>query len=353
MLFFKSRLFISIVTALLLSILLYMLYLLSPLFGYVFRFLKAVFTPFLIAIIISYLLNPIVNLLHKRKVPRTVAVLLIYTIFIASIAVIFMNIIPVFMIQLKELNEHLPELTEKVQRIFDAIYKNKALPDAIRNGIDQSLFELENRTSQWISDWVSSITSTIDVVFIIFIVPFLAFYMMKDYKLIEKTVLALVPSKYRTTAVRLVINIDQALGNYIRGQLTVCMIVALLAYIGYSWIKLPYPLLLAIFVALLNIVPYLGPFLGAAPALLVASTVSVKAVLLVALINLMIQIFEGNVLGPQIVGKTLQIHPLMIIFVLIIGGELAGIVGLILAVPIYAVIKVISRHFVAYYNERK
>lgn len=116
---------------------------------------------------------------------------------------------------------------------------------------------------------------------------------------------------------------------------------------------MPYALLFACVVAVFNIVPYLGPFLGAAPALVVAATISVKMVLYVVLVNTACQILEGNVISPQVVGRSLKMHPLLIMFALLVGGELAGVVGLILAVPVFAVIKVIVQHVFLYYVHRR
>lgn len=189
------------------------------------------------------------------------------------------------------------------------------------------------------------------MLFLVFIIPFLAFYMLKDFQMIEKTALTIVPKKHRDRTVRLFVDIDQALGNYIRGQVLVCLIVGILAYLGYWLIDMPYPLLLAFIVALFNIIPYLGPFFGAFPALVMASTVSVQMVLLVVTVNFVVQILEGNVISPQVVGRKLHLHPLLIIFALLVGGKIAGIVGLILAVPVFAVVKVIIHHVYVYYTD--
>src|SRR5690554_1855769 len=225
--FVKSRLFTFFVYFFLITLILYMLLLIKPILVSIFSFLKAVLAPFLLALIISYVLNPIVNVLERRKVPRTVAVLLIYTVFITSLTVIFMNVSPVFIRQLKEMDEYLPELTKKAQSIIDRIYDNESLPEAVRIGIYDSLQEIEDTVSGWISHFVQSIGEKLNLLLIAVIVPFLAFYMMKDYKLIERTVLALVPQRYRKMSIRLVMNIDEALGNYIRGQILVCGLVGI------------------------------------------------------------------------------------------------------------------------------
>ncbi|MDF2722196.1 MAG: permease [Paenibacillus sp.] len=351
--FMKSKLFTAFVYVLLALIILFMLQLIKPILSTTYGFLKAVLAPFIIALIISYVLNPIVKLLNGRKVPRTAAVLLIYAVFIASVTVIVMNVTPVLMKQVGELNEHMPELTMRAQGLFDGLNDNRMLPESVRSGINNAIVKMENGLAAFIAGFVDGIGSTINMLMVAFIVPFLAFYMLKDYQLIEKTVLATVPRTHRTNAIKLVIDIDTALGNYIRGQFIVCMLVGLLAFIGYWLIDMPYALLLASIVAIFNIIPYLGPFFGAAPAIIMASTVSLKMVLFVVAINLVVQVLEGNVISPQVVGRTLHLHPLLIIFALLVGGEIAGIVGLILAVPCFAVIKVLVQHLYTYYAHRK
>lgn len=351
--FLKSKLFVALVYTLLGLAVLFMLLQIKPLILAAYGFLKAVLTPFLIALIISYVLNPIVRMLNGRKVPRTAAVLLIYAVFITSFTVVVMNLTPIFVKQIGELNEHMPELTMRAQSLVNGLSDNRSLPLSVRTGINDALLKAENGLSAFISNFVDGIGSTINMLMIAFIVPFLSFYILKDYQLIEKTVLATVPRSHRKSAIRLVIDIDTALGNYIRGQFIVCILIGLLAYIGYWLIGMPYALLLASIVAIFNIIPYLGPFFGAAPAIVMASTVSFKMVLLVVFVNLVVQILEGNVISPQVVGRTLHLHPLLIIFALLVGGELAGIIGLILAVPLFAVLKVIIQHIYLYYVHRR
>ncbi|MCQ6560916.1 AI-2E family transporter [Paenibacillus mendelii] len=351
--FTNNRLFMLLVYIILGLIALYLLLLIKPIIVQVYGFLKAVIAPFLIAMIISYVLNPIVSLLGERKVPRTMAVLLIYAVFVASLTVILLNVIPMFMEQLQELNDHMPDLTMRAQSLVNDLNNSSFLPESIRSGIDSSLLKLEKQASEAIFDFVNNIGAMLNVVFIAFIIPFLAFYILKDFNVFERTILTYVPRPHRKHAVRLLKDIDNALGSYIRGQFLVCVIVGALAYIGYWIIGMPYPILLAGVVAITNIIPYLGPFFGAAPALVMASTISLKMMLLVVAVNTACQILEGNIISPQVVGRTLHMHPLSIIFALLVGGEIAGIVGMILAVPIFAALKVIIQHMFAYYVRRK
>jgi predicted PurR-regulated permease PerM len=342
--FWKNKgLWILIYSLLGLSVI-YLLILTKPFIFGVFEFLKTVLMPFLIALMISYLLNPIVHLLHLRKVPRTFAVLLIYSVFTLTVIIMAMNLTPIFAKQWNELIEHIPDLSNKVQVYMVKMNEHQWLPESIRQGIEQSLRKLEYWTAQSVSKAMNRIGSTLNVIFIAGIIPFLVFYMLKDFQLLEKTALAIVPRPHRKQTVKILIDIDTALGHYIRGQLIVCLIVGMLAYLGYWWFKMPYPLLLASLVAVFNVIPYLGPFFGATPAILMAATISWKMVLFVVLLNLFIQIVESNFISPQVVGKKLHLHPLVIMLSLLVGGELAGIGGLILAVPVFVVIKVIGQH---------
>ncbi|MBW5444994.1 AI-2E family transporter [Cohnella sp. CFH 77786] len=351
--FAQSRVFAALVYVILGLTALYLLVLVRPMLWSVYGFFKAVLTPFLIALIISYVLNPVVNLLHDRKVPRTAAVLLIYAVFIACCAVILMNVIPMFLEQVEELNEHVPELTMRAQTLADHFNHHMVMPNSIREGINRAVAQFERQLTKAVTDFLNNLGAIVNALFMVMIVPFLAFYMMKDMDLFEKAALQYVPRARRKMTVRLLKDIDEALGSYIRGQFIVSLCIGVLAYIGYLIIGLPYPLLMAGFVSLFDIIPYLGPFLGALPALIVASTISWKMVLFVVIVNTVCQNLESNVISPQVVGRSMHVHPLTLIFVLLVGGELAGVVGMILAVPVYAALKVIAQHVFSYYIRRK
>lgn len=323
----------------------------KPLIQGIFQFIGAVLVPFLIAMMISYLLHPIVNLLSERRVPKSIAVLLIYSVFVICIIVLVMNMAPIIERQLYELIEHIPEWNHQVQQMIQEYndHGKELLPNSVQNGIEESLSKIEKNLGSMVTDMMSGIGSTINQIMLIFIIPFLAFYMMKDADELEQQILKWLPRERRLEMIRLFRNIDQALGNYIRGQFLVCLVVGMLAYIGYLIIGVPYALLLAGAVSVFNIIPYLGPFIGAIPAILVALVVSKKMVIGVLIVNVVVQMLEGNVVSPQIVGRSLHLHPLTIIMALLIGEEVGGFIGLILAVPVFAVAKVIAEHFLEHY----
>ncbi|AKG35824.1 AI-2E family transporter [Paenibacillus durus] len=340
------------VGVLLALIILYFVWLLHPMLQHIFSFLKAVLAPFLAAMIISYVLNPVVSMLAGRKVPRGAAVLLIYAVFLTTIAVIAVNLVPMLIKQLEELNEHLPEMTLRAQGLMHSM-NTRLIPPGVEMGLNNWFFQLENRLAAGISHFLDHIGTTIGVLFDAFIVPFLVFYILKDFDVFERMLVSCLPRSRRKSIVTMLKDIDDALGNYIRGQFLVSLILGILAYIGYALIGMPYALLFASVVAIFELVPYLGPFLGAAPAIVMASTISFRLVMLVVVVNTICQMLEGNVISPQVVGRTLHLHPLLIIFALLVGGELAGIVGLILAVPCFAAGKVVLQHVITYYMKRK
>ena len=334
-----------IIYALLALVLFNLLWLLRPLFGALLDFLKIVLTPFFAAMIISYLLHPLVDRLQARKVPRSLAIVLLFSTFVLITGLIVNALIPVVLEQLDELREHAPQFKAFVQDSLDGLHSEPFMLGSIREGIDAAIQNMEKSLASRTRDSVGMLSHALEYVFVAFLIPFLVFYMLKDIDIIEKSALAFVPSKRRKTTIRLLRSIDDTLGKYVRGQLIVCLLIGIFAYLGYWLVGMPYPLLLAGIVAVFNVIPYLGPLLAAAPALFIAATISWKLVLFVLLINLICQILEGNVIGPNIIGKSLHLHPLIIMLSLIIGGEVAGIIGLILVVPFLAVIRVIHRHF--------
>lgn len=318
-----------------------LLWLLKPLFAATFTFLKMVLAPLFIAMVISYLLHPLVGRLQARRVPRSLAIVMLFSAFTVLLVLVVQALIPIVLEQLDELREHAPQMKLFAQQLIDGFIEQPFMINSVRDGVDAAIFKMQTALTVKTQNSVGLLSHFVEYLFLAFLIPFLVFYMLKDLDIIEKTALAFVPTKRRKPAIRLLREIDTTLGKYVRGQLIVCVVIGLLAYLGYWLIGMPYPLLLAGIVAVLNIIPYLGPLLAAAPALFIAATISWKMVLFVLLINLVCQILESNVIGPNVIGKSLHLHPLVIMLALIVGGELAGIIGLILVVPLLAVARVI------------
>jgi len=315
--------------------------------------LSYVLTPFLIAVVIAYLLNPLVARLHKRGVPRGTAIVIIYFVFFLFLTAALLNAIPLLIEQLREFGEQIPHLFQQVETLMDSFNEDtKQLPEAVRKALNSNLSGFESKITASITKVMETAGNTLEIVTIAFVIPFLVFYMLKDVKGIERAIVAFFPAGNRSEILRLIKSIDEALGNYIRGQLFVSFVIGVLAYLGYWIVHMPYALLLALIVAVTNVIPYIGPFIGAAPGILLAFTVSPMMALKVAIVNVIIQQLEGNLIGPYLIGRSLKLHPMLIIFAVLLGGELFGVAGLILAIPVVAVGKVLLQHLVLHWIKR-
>ncbi|WP_411504009.1 AI-2E family transporter [Brevibacillus centrosporus] len=338
----RSRLFAAAIWLIALLIIANLLWLLRPVLSQVFHLLEEVLVPVLVGLIIAYLLHPIVQLLERRRVPRLMAVLLIYGSFVLIIAIGVVNAIPIFTKQLVELSDDLPRLSEWYYKWMSEWEAHKYfLPDSISHGVDRVIIQSHENMSRSVTQLVNNARNSIGKVLAYAVVPFIAFYLLKDMKQLHEAGMSVVPRAYRKQVLAVLRDINESLGNYIHGQMTVAIIVGVFAYLGYWLVGMPYPFVLAAFVCLTNIIPYIGPLIGAAPAVVVALTISTKMLLLVLLINIVIQVVEGNILSPNIVGRSLHLHPLLIIMALLAGEAIGGVIGLIVAVPVLAVCKVI------------
>ncbi|MDC3413292.1 AI-2E family transporter [Aquibacillus sp. 3ASR75-11] len=326
-------------------LLIYLLTKLFPFYQSILSFLFRILAPFLIAGLIAYLLHPIVEKLYEHKFPRWLAILFIYVVFFGGFGFLLYRSYPVFVHQLKDLNQNLPQFIESYHTtIYDMYVKTSNLPESVHDKMDELLAESGKMIEHFLTNLAKKVTKIMDVFIIIAVIPVLVFYMLKDFHLMKRVLWRLTPRKYRDEGKQLIKDIDKSLGNYIRGQLLVCFFVSLTTY-GILWfINMKYPLLLALFMGITNIIPYFGPILGAIPAVILAFTISIKMVVYVILAVFVVQIMEGNLLSPLIVGKSTNTHPILIIFALLVGGEIGGVIGMILAVPIVTIIKVVLDH---------
>jgi predicted PurR-regulated permease PerM len=325
-------------------------YIVCLLFPYVFPAIHIIFTvlfPLFVALILAYLLNPMVKWLTLLKLQRLYAVILLYLIFISVLGLSMWYGGPVLIQETQEVIAKLPEIESMLQAVLHRFdYQMRKLPDGIHQTIDQSVQGFESMLQAQVSMMIEGIGMRLGQIFSILVIPFLVFYLLLDAERIYRRFFMSLPKRYQKSCLKLWKKIDSSLGEYIRGQLMISFIVGLIIYVGYLLIGLPYALFLAVIAALFNIIPYFGPILGAIPAVVVAFLTNPILVLWVILINLLGQLVEGNVLGPIIVGKRLHIHPIALILVLLLGAELAGVWGLILAVPFYVMIRVVISHII-------
>ncbi|MFC4077146.1 AI-2E family transporter [Salinithrix halophila] len=324
---------------------------------------QTLFFPFLFAGILYYLFRPVVNALERRKVPRVLSILLIYLLFIGLVTLAVFLGGPPLSKQVTELVEKVPDLIDNLKVQLQNLQKNPYVNNY------QEQFSLEKTTSQftqYLSDSFTSIVTNIanfigiitGIVIVFVTVPFILFYMLKEGEKAPQQVLRLLPSSQRMEGQKILTDMDKAVSSYIQGQVLVSFCVGVLIYIGYLVIGLDYSLLLALIAMLTNIIPFIGPLIGTIPAVIVALIGSPLMVLKVLLVVIIAQQVESNFISPQVMGRTLNIHPLTIILLLLVAGSLGGFLGLLLAVPTYAILKVIVSHTyrlirLRYHNKRQ
>jgi predicted PurR-regulated permease PerM len=296
--------------------------------------------PFVIAGFITYLLHPIVEKLHEKGLSRGWAIILIYIVFFGGTGFALYKGIPAMIDQLKDLSESAPMFAEQYRGWIQTLQSHtREWPDGLQTKLNDEIDAFEKRLDSLLSAIVNVLVDFLNSAVILTIIPFIAFYMLKDFPLIKRSVWYMTPRSWRRKGTLFLRDVDKSLGSYIRGQLLVCIIIGCISALLFWIFHLKYPLLLGFIIGVTNVIPYFGPFIGAVPAVIIAATTSGKLVIITLVIVFGLQFLEGNILSPFIVGKSLQMHPLVIMFAITAGGEIGGMLGLILAVPVLVILK--------------
>ncbi|WP_414838559.1 AI-2E family transporter [Carnobacterium sp. TMP28] len=307
---------------------------------------STLFIPVLIAGFLFYLMNPLVKLIEKSKLKRKYAVLIVMVFAIGGTISFGIKVVPLLLEQFSELIVNIPTIIANVEIQAEDLKRIPGLEridyEEVLLRLNLSLDTISNTVLSSITTSISSILSTLTGLAVVLItVPIILFYLFYDGKKFAPAVASLFPTKYKKNAIELLSQMNDVVSGYISGKGLASIVVGLLVYIGILFIGLPYSLLLAIICGATNMIPYIGPFIGAAPAFIIGLTISPGKALLVALLIVIIQQVDANFLTPKFVGKSLDIHPLTIIVVLLVAGKMAGIVGIIFGVPGFAVVKTI------------
>lgn len=309
---------------------------------------KTLMIPFLIAGVLYYLFRPIFKFLIRKGMKKTPAILTIYGSFVSLLVIGITLVGPTVTRQFKRFIENVPVFAKKIESFFvDALnsemVSNLHIKDKINiENIASGLIGKVDEFLLYIGNNIVGILSTVTgAAVLVVVIPFVLFYLLKDGEKIPELVTRSFHIKHKIEIRRILSEMNYALSSYIQGQLLVSFIVGCMVYVGYLVIGLDYSLLLAVIAMITNLIPFVGPFIGLGFALIVGLMTSVKMAVMVVIIVLVVQQIESNFISPQIMGKKLDIHPLTIILLLLFAGRFAGMIGLLVAVPTYAVGKVI------------
>lgn len=334
---------------LLFSAVIFMLNQISFIFSPIILLAKTVAVPFIIAGVLYYLFLPVFNFAIKKGIGKNVAIFAIFGSFLIVILNTALFLGPVVTQQFKKFIENIPSFAKKIEAFIGNVLNSEIMKDLnLQERIDfkkiiSAAVENVDGILIYFGNNLFGILSTLTgAALLLVVVPFVLFYLLKDGDKVAGLTLRMFPKKHSVDVLKILKESNFALKSYIQGQVLVSFIVGCLIFIGYLIIDLDYALLLALIAMLTNLIPFVGPFIGLTFALVVGLMQSFKVGLLVILVVVVVQQFESNFVSPQIMGKRLDIHPLTIILLLLFAGKFAGLVGLLIAVPTYAVSKVIS-----------
>ena len=326
----------------LLGIAIYLYTEISYIFTPINTIVSSIITPIIVAYVFYYMLNPFVNFLEKRM-SRFIASLLAIFVGIITILIVIIGVVPIIVEQTQNLITALPRYIEVVKGYLETYSDNayvQVVVEYVNNNlnvskISEKLVSVATSIAQGV---VSSISSTASV---LVTMPFVLFFLLKDASHFNKFVISLLPKKLEQPVAETIDEIDDKVGSYIQGQMLVSLCIGVMLFIGYNIIGLHYAFSLATIAAFLSIVPYLGPVIAITPAMLVAASTSWVMVVKMLVVWGIVQFLEGNVVSPNIMGRSMNMHPLTVIFVILIGVNISGVVGAILGIPVYSILKVL------------
>lgn len=346
-------------TVVLLNILL--LFVIIALFGkvnYFFRplgqILGIILPPLVVAGILYYLIDPLIDWLEaKFNIPRVWSISIVFILIFGLLIWMVVTLIPIIQSQINSLIHNIPSYWRDLQRMLNELSHNPRL-QKLHLTQNFSTTKINHSLAQsWdgvLGSAFNNLTSAVgivsNVVMILLTAPFVLFFMLKDDRQIKPLVLKYVPDRLKASIGVTLTEINGALSSYIRGQLTVAFWVAVMFAVGYLIAQVPYALLLGITAGFLNLIPYVGSALGLIPAIILALINGHGMIWSVIIVFAIEQTIETRVVSPLVVGNKMNMHPVTTIFVLLVSGGMFGLAGVIFGIPIFAILKIIcSRIF--------
>lgn len=316
------------------------------------KLIVTIFFPILISGLLYYILRPVVRLLG-RYLPLSASIIIVFVAIITAGYGAYKVMGPIVAKQGNQLIEKIPDTTKSITEFSKRIINETDSNMIDTKKISDSAIHYLETFPKMISSNAATIFSTVtSIITVIVIVPFIVFYFLKDGHKLRPFLLKWIPENVEHEGNRILIDVDKTLSSYIVGQFIIALADGILMYIGYIIIGLDNALLLAIFATLLTVVPFLGPFLGIIPALISGLLISPFTALKVLILMAIVQQLEGHLITPQVMGRRLNIHPLTVIFLLLIAGSLYGFIGILIAIPTYSVVKTIVQNFIKFYRLR-
>jgi predicted PurR-regulated permease PerM len=311
-----------------------------------------------------YLINPIVHLLeqplyvgrYELRLPRSIAIALVYLLIGVVLVVVVQLIWPPLSQQVTELAKNLPGYSKSAEAGVNKIFndanswmRHVKLPPQWREAVFSRASDLANSVAGWMTDSLAGALGYLQYLTWPVLVPILSFFLLKDALYFEKNLIALLPNeRLQKRAHWLMMDVSRTIAAYIRAQITACLLVGAVMMIGLSLLGAPYPVVLGAVGGLLEFIPLIGPLISASIIFGLTLTVSFKTALMVALFLAILRLLQDYLIYPRIVGHGIRMHPLMVIVAILAGAEIGGLVGVFLSIPAVGLVMVFYNHYLAY-----
>ena len=313
------------------------------------KILKEIFiviSPVFIGLIIAWLFDPVVKFLQKKKMPRVAACILVYLIFIGLLVLFFALLTPSLIEQVKDFIATIPSILVEFKKVVNNVLNVFGNGSFDTNMIKEQVYiHLENfgtgLTTKLPNMLLVCGNSIVSGGMFLILGIMIGFYMLYDFDKVNDVIYEFVPKRYLSDAKELMSRVNHSLRGYVTGVLTVMLLVFITQSIGLTLAGLKAPLIFAFFCAITDVIPYFGPYIGAIPAIIVGFTISPITGICVIISIVVVQLLENNFYQPLIMGHTMQLHPVTIMLGLLIFQHFFGILGMVIATPVIACIKVL------------
>jgi putative permease len=296
----------------------------------------------LLAFVLSYLVGPLVNILERKNVDRVFATTAIFILMGIVIGLTAWLTIPLLTDRLQVLQADAPKYLEGLTRLFRSIEGKLAFLQ--RAGVHFDIgSQIQDKLMPYTADFFTVLPNLVKkFVTVMLLAPFLAFFMIKDGRQFSRNLLALVPNNLFELTYNIYHQINDQMGQFVRARLLEAAIVGLVTWVGLMMISFPFAELLAIFAAATNLIPYLGPVIGTIPAVILALVNGASPVEMILLFTVyfVAQLIDAAFIIPVVVAKIVDLHPVTVIVVIIIGAQLMGVVGMLISIPVASAFKV-------------
>lgn len=313
--------------------------------------LRSVLWPFIFAFFIAYILNPWVDFLQRRRIRRSLSVFVVFAVVALIIVLTFWILVPQIIRETADVRGKFPQYIQVIRLKLLPWMQHYLEQHPDINAYVQEYYEKTLKPKlpalfapvlHFLATMFSGFANFIVEMLNVLLVPVLAFYMLSDFPMIKRHFMDMIPPRHQERVRIKIGEVDSALGQYLRGQLTVSLFLAVIYCIGLLILRVPLAVPIGIFSGLANLVPYLGFILGISLSFFFSfvDNQSWQRLILIVVVYAFAQLMEGTIIGPKVVGKRTGLHPVVIMLSLVIGGTLFGFMGMVLAVPFVAVASV-------------